>query len=183
MAESVISSVTAGEVLQPGTTIELRASRSVDPRFAQGAVRLVARGSSRAVNAGVSARGRLIRLSTEGLAPGAYDLVVSELLGAKGERLVERMVIPFVIAPVSGKVPSDLRTEHAVRLHIGDLAVQRLAPGETARAGHVDVVKAVGRKDGQPVQLAFDEGGSSGRHRRAAGWRRASPSREVRAAR
>ena len=159
MAESVSVSVTPGEILQPGTTIEIRTGRAVDPRFAQGAIRLTSRASGRPVTVGVSAKGRLLKLSTEGLAAGKYDLVISELLGAKGERLVDRRVIPFVIVPISGDVPKDLRVEHAVRLHVGDLAVARFAPGTSGRAGHIDVVKAVGRADGQPVQLAFDEGG------------------------
>ena len=160
-AELVSVNITAGEVVPPGSTIELRLARSADPRFAQGAVRLRERGSSRPIPIQLAARGRAIRVSTDGLRPGAYDLIVEELLGAKGERLVDRLVIPFSIVPISGDVPSGLRIEHAVRLSISDLAVQRLAPGERSeKGGHIDMLKTVDRTTGDAVDLAFDEHGS-----------------------
>ena len=67
--------------------------------------------------------------------------------------------MPFSVVPISGKIPNGLRVEHTVRLFIDDLNVVRLAPGEATRGGHVDVVKAVHRTKGTPVELAFDERG------------------------
>jgi hypothetical protein len=156
----VSANITAGEVVQPGAVIELRAARPIDRRWAQGTVRLMRRRSTQPVTVELAERGRVLRIPTGDLGPGSYELVVSELLGTKGERLVDRLVVPFSVIPIAGAVPPDLRVEHAVRLVVGELDVQRLGPGEGSRAGHVDVVKAVGRKDGEPVELAFDENGS-----------------------
>lgn len=152
--------ITAGETLQPGSLIELRAVLPIHPRWAQGAVRLVKGGSSQPVTVKLAARGRVLTIPTGQLGPGAYELVVSELLGTKGERLVDRLVVPFSVVPISGQVPPELRVEHAVRLVIGELDVQRLAPGQRSKSGHVDVIKAVRRKDGEPVELAFDQDGA-----------------------
>jgi hypothetical protein len=159
-ANLVAVNVTAGEILQPGAPIELRAGRPIDPRWAQGAVRLLHRGAVQPVTVELTSRGRVMNVSTRHLGPGAYELVVSELLGAKGERLVERLVVPFSIVPMTGKVPSGLRAEHAVRLVVGELEVERLAPGTTSKTGHVDVIKAVDRTSGALVELAFDQDGS-----------------------
>ena len=63
------------------------------------------------------------------------------------------------MVPISGEVPDGLRVEHAVRLVVGELTVQRLAPGEASATGHLDVVKAVDRSTGRPVELGFDERG------------------------
>lgn len=153
--------VVPGEILQPGSLIELRAAHPIHPRWAQGAVRLIHGGSSQRVTVTLAARGRALRIATGRLEPGGYELVVSELLGTRGERLVDRLVVPFSIVPISGHVPPDVRVEHAVRLAIGELDVERLAPGQRSEAGHVDVVKAVGRKDGEPVELAFDQDGAT----------------------
>jgi hypothetical protein len=67
--------------------------------------------------------------------------------------------IPFSVIPVAGRVPEELRVEHAVRLFFDDLRVVRLQPGQENRAGHVDVLKAVHRTKGTPVEMAFDERG------------------------
>jgi hypothetical protein len=156
----VTANIEAGEILQAGSVIELRAEGAIDRRWAQGAVRLIRGGTSQPVTVQLAARGRVLRVPTRQLSPGAYELVISELLGTKGERLLDRLVVPFSIVPISGKVPPELRVEHAVRLVVGELDVQRLAPGQRSKTGHVDVIKAVGRTDGKAVELAFDAAGS-----------------------
>jgi hypothetical protein len=156
--ENVTVNISPGEIVQPGTTIELTAPRAIDPRSAQGAIRLRQGGQTSRAIVSVAKRGRVLRIPTDDLPAGSHELVVDELLDVKGERLVDRLTIPFHVVPLSGRIPAGLRVEHAVRLVVGDLGVERLTPGE-ARKGHVDMVKAVGRKDGQAVELAFDEHG------------------------
>jgi hypothetical protein len=158
--ELVTVNVAPGEIVQPGFVIELSAARPVDPRSAQSAVRLVQGNSPVLISVELVGRGRVLRIPTKELSSGAYKLVISELLDAKGERLVSRLAVPFSVVPISAEIPADLRVEHAVRLVIGEFAVERLAPGERSNAGHVDVVKAVGREKSEAVELAFDERGS-----------------------
>jgi hypothetical protein len=152
------ASVTADEVIAPGTTIELAFGAPVDPQSAQGAIRVEHRCGEVAVRVTLAKRGRVVTVGLDDTV-GPCALVISELLGAKGQRLVDYHRLPFTVVPISGKVPSELRVEHAVRLFVDELQVVRLAPGATGAAGHVDVVKAVDRKTGTPVELAFDERG------------------------
>ena len=88
------------------------------------------------------------------------NLSISELLSTKGEKLVDHYRLPFRSCRSRAKSRDDLRVEHAVRLFIDELHVG--APGPRRgdhRAGHLDVVKAVHRTRGTPVELAFDERG------------------------
>jgi hypothetical protein len=159
-AESLTISVSPGEILQPGETIEIRSTTAIARRFAQSAVRLTRRGAAVPITVRVGARGRLLSVSTADLEPGPYELDIRELLGSRGERLVDRRAIPFAIVPISGDLPAGSRVEHAVRIVVGDLAVERLAPGGRSDRGHVDVVKAVDRDSGEAKELAFDQDGS-----------------------
>jgi Subtilase family len=151
--------IAAGEVLQPESTIELSASRPIEARSAQGAIRLLRGCAPVRAELELLKRGRAAVVRTEPLDPGGYVLTVSELLDEKGERLARRLEIPFSVAPITGKLPRERRVEHAVRLQIGELDVTRLDPGERPEAGWIDVVKTAHRKTGEAEELAFDERG------------------------
>ena len=154
-----IINVTADEIVAVGSTIELTLGAQVDPQSAQGAIRVVRGCEQVATGIALAKPGRVVTVRLDEAAIGACELVVSELLGTKGETLVDYYRLPFSVVPISGKVPNGLRVEHTVRLFIDELDIVRLAPGEATRAGHVDVVKAVHRTKGTPVELAFDERG------------------------
>src|SRR2546423_3379543 len=151
--------IAAGEVLQPDSSIELHASRPVGPRSAQGAISLARGCFPVPIEVELRQRGRVGVVRTEGLAPGAYVLAVSELLDRKGDRLSGRVEVPFTVAPITGELPPEHRVEHAVRLQIGEFVVTRLAPGERSEAGWIDVVKAVHRETGGPEEFAVDQRG------------------------
>ena len=156
---TIRANVIANEVVAPGSTIELTLSGSVDPQSAQGAIRVMRGCDLLAVKIEVSKRGRVVLVHLDPETIGACVLSVTELLGPKGERLVNAFSLPISVMPITGTVPSDLRVEHAVRLFFGDMSVERLAPGQLTRGGHIDALKAVNRKDGKPVELAFNERG------------------------
>jgi len=156
-APSFTANVAADEIIADGRTIELSFAAAVDPQSAQGAIQL--RRGCETLRARIKVTKRTVQVEAPEVAPGALRLVISELLGAKGEMLVEHYVLPFSVIPISGKLPADLRIEHAARVVINEFDVVRLAPGQEARGGHIDVVKAVNRKDGMPIELAFDERG------------------------
>ena len=106
---AITASVTADEVIAPGTTIELTFNAEVDAQSAQGAIRVQHRCEQVAANVTLSKRGRLATVQLDDTAIGAHSLVVSELLTAKGEKLVDNYRLPFSIIPVSGKIPPELR--------------------------------------------------------------------------
>lgn len=151
----------ADEIIQPGRKIHLTFGVAVDPKSAQAAVRVLHCGCAVPVRVSVDKRRRVVAVQIEETRFGGMVLAVTELLGAKGERLVGRWRLPFSVAPVSGKIPENFRVEHAARLVTGELGTKRLAPGESAEGGHIDVVKAVHRAKGMPVEMAFDERGRS----------------------
>lgn len=153
------ASITADEIVPPGSTIELTFRAQVDPQSAQGAIRL-ARGPERLhARVALDKPGRVVTVRIDDDAIGACELVVEELLSTKGLKLVVHHRLPFSVVPIAGRVPAGLRVEHTVRLYFDELRVVRLAPGQENRAGYVDVVKAVHRTKGTPVELAFDERG------------------------
>jgi hypothetical protein len=161
MSTSVLqSSITADEVIAPGTVIELAFAAPVDPQSAQAAIRVVRGCEPLRVAIELAKRGRVVSVRIDEAVVGACQLLVGEVLGVKGERLVERHRVAFSVLPISGKLPENLRVEHAVRLFIDELQVVRLAPGEKRSEGHIDVVKAVHRRKGTAVELAFDERGA-----------------------
>ena len=121
--------ITADEVIAPGSTIELAFAAPVEEKSAQGAIRVTCGCEPRSVRIEVAKRGRLVRVNVDETVLGACRLVIAELLGAKGERLVDTYGLPFSVAPLPGKLPAGLRVEHAVRLVIGDLHVERVALG------------------------------------------------------
>ena len=153
------SSVTPDEIIAPGTAIELTFRSEVDRQSAQASIRVERKCEQVATQVALDKRGRVATVRLDESAIGPHALVITELLSTKGEKLVENYRVPFSVVPISGKIPGELRVEHAVRLFIGDLHVTRFGPGEEGRAGHVDVVKAVDRTKGTPIELAFDERG------------------------
>ncbi|HEV7993066.1 MAG TPA: S8 family serine peptidase [Gemmatimonadaceae bacterium] len=153
------ASIIADEVVAPGTDIELSFGSELDPRSVQGAIRVEHRCEQMPARVALGKRGRSVTVQLEDTVVGACSLVIAELLSAKGEKLVEYHRLPFAVVPISGKVPGELRVEHTVRVVIDDLQVVRLAPGQATRVGHIDLVKAVDRAKGTPVELAFNERG------------------------
>jgi hypothetical protein len=160
--DTILVTVVPGEIITAGATLEVHCQRPVDPRSAQASVRV--RHGDRVVLATVTVakRGRVIQVPTNDFRPGAHELVVDELLDTKGERLTERVSVPFVVGAFAGDVPRDLRVEHAVHLSVGELASTRIDPGQRAADGerYVEIIKAVHRDRGDAVDLAFDEGGN-----------------------
>jgi len=156
---SLTSNVVAGEIVPVGSNIELTFSMPVDPQSAQGAIRVLRGCEQVQSRIALGRRGRAVTVRLNDGAIGSYELVISELLSTKGKQLVDHHRLPFAIVPIAGKIPGDMRVEHAVRLVVDQLNVTRVAPGEGSRAGYMDVVKAVHRTKGTPVELAFDDGG------------------------
>lgn len=153
------ASVSANEIVQPGTPIELTLAGAAEPQSVQASIRVRRGCTDVALTVELAKRGRTIILRLPDDAMGSYQLIVRELLGAKGERLVDEFILPFSVIPITGKIPPELRVEHAARLFIGELQVERLAPGQQTRGGYIDAIKAVSRKDGTPVELAFTDKG------------------------
>jgi hypothetical protein len=163
MDTSLQFSFTPGEIVAAGTTLEVRTERPVEIRSAQGAVGLRRAGRPLGVLPTLAGRRRVIRVTTDGLEPGGYELTVGEMLDGKGTPVAEPVTVPFVVGALRGRVPTGFRVEQAVHLAVGELGVDRLAPGTDTTDGgrYLELVKAVHRDTGERVELAFDEDGRS----------------------
>ena len=150
-----------GEVISAGTPLGVTGPRTLDPQSAQSALRIrPARGAALRTDVRIVGRGDTAELTTSDLPPGGYELLIGGLRDTDGEQLAEPHTVAFTVGALTGDVPSALRVEHAVQLAIGELDVTRLRPESAPPAeGYFEVVKAVDRKTGEPVELAFDATG------------------------
>jgi len=157
---SITYSFAPDEIIAPGTTLELRTSRDVNPESAQGAVRLLRAGKQ--VPVAIAARGNVIQISTNDLSPASYQVAVGKLLDNGGQLLSGPTVASVVVGGLRGNIPSGFRAEHAVHVAIGDTSATRLLPGEQGLDGteYVEIVKAVNIDTQELVDLAFDAKGN-----------------------
>ena len=103
--------------------------------------------------------GRTVSVDTATLPLGRHRLTVSELSESRTGARLDDLAVDFVVVDSGAPVPDELSVHHAVRLSIGDLDVERLPMDGKRDGAYVDVFKADHRKDGSPVQLAYDERG------------------------
>ena len=149
-------SIDADEVISPTTIIEVHAPRAINPKSAQDAIRIV----GREVTIELAKRGRVARVTTSGELPtGRHRLVISELLDTKGQRLVELLERPFVVADLP-ELSGDMRIEHLTQVRVDELQLTRV-PVAKRDQRVARFIKAVDRKSGAPIELAFDEDGKS----------------------
>lgn len=155
-------SIVAGEVIAAGLSLTVISPQAIDRQSAQAALRIrPVRGPLLRSDLRIGDGGRRAEISTAGLPPGAYELVIGALYGEDGSQLVEPHTVPFAIGALTGAIPDDHRVEHAVHLAVGELGVTRLSPGARPADGgvYLELVKAVHRETGEPAELAFDSAG------------------------
>ena len=145
----------------PGTPITVKASAPVDPRSARSGISARQGQEQYRVEVTLADSDKTIQISTKSLSVGKYDLVINELLEAKGERFPKLIVIPFILDKLAGQVPDGARVENVTRLQIGEHHSRKLRPGQDAEkdTGYVEFVKVVDPKSHAPTELAFDHQG------------------------
>ena len=96
-----------------------------------------------------------------GLAPGPHTLRVGELVSARGERLSAPVEVPFFVSDSRAKVPRHAagREHRAAEASIG--SARSGCPRRRRPDGrYVELMKAIHRRTGEPVALAFDQRGA-----------------------
>ena len=161
MAPSLSYSFTAAEFLALGTTISIKASVPVDPRSARSGISVHQGQEQYGAEVTLADGDKTINVSTKVLPTGGYDLVISELLEAKGERFPKLIVIPFKLDKLAGKVPDGARVDNIARVQIGEHHSRKLRPGQDAEKDteYVEFVKYVDAKSNKPDEVAFDRHG------------------------
>ena len=150
-------SVEANEVVIGPRRLQVRASAALEPETARGALGLEAgRGTVTLSN-----KGRTATLALDGKLPaGPQTLVVGELVTARGRRLNERIEVPFFVSDSRAKIGGNLRVESMVRLQVDQLGTTRVSAAQRPEGRYIEVMKAVDRRSGRPVDLAFDHRGA-----------------------
>jgi hypothetical protein len=144
------------QVMFPGESIVLDSKVRLDARSLQGSV-------------SIPSQKGLVKLSKDGRravwqpgkepAAGWHFLSVGELLTAKGEKLSVNSNIPFFVTDSKARIPGNLAVESMVRLKVNDLSAERISAHSAPRGKFIEIMKAADKKNGKPVELAFDENG------------------------
>jgi hypothetical protein len=158
MTAQLTISIANNEIVTPKHSIAVTAPEPIDPRSASAAIRLV--GQRGLVVLSEDGRTATVTAS-EGrpLTPGTYRLVVDELLSAKGERLSEKLVVPFQVSDTIADLDDSIQVQSMVRLVVNDLDTTRHPLYTRPDRPYLEVLKAVERKSGEPVEVAFDHRG------------------------
>ena len=153
---SIEISIEPNEVVVGDPRLEIQARSPLDPETARGAIALV----SAHGQVSLSRNGQVARFDPEnGLPPGPQTLLVEELVSARGRRLSDRIEVPFFVSDSRAKVPARLRVESIVRLRVEKLGTVRLSAAKRPAGKFIEIMKAVDRKTGSPVELGFDQDG------------------------
>lgn len=154
---SIEVSVDPYEIVLGTPRLEVKARSALDPETARGSLSLGAHHS----DVTLSDDGRTATAVPEGdLPPGPHTLIVEELVSTRGKRLTDRLVLPFFVSDSRAEVKSSLRIESLVRLRVERLGTVRLAAPKRPGGSFIEIMKAVDRSTGKPVELAFDQDGS-----------------------
>ncbi|MBA3626017.1 MAG: S8 family serine peptidase, partial [Methylibium sp.] len=147
-------SVRAGEVLPRGRPIEIRFAQALHEEARRGITL-----AGQRVDVRDAGDGRSFVIGTAGLPSGSHRLRIEGVWTARGGKRLSDADIPFEVVDTTAPLPEDCVVQHAVRLRIGALEVERLPMNGRGEGAWFDVFKAVRRNSGERVQLAFDEGG------------------------
>ena len=181
---SIEIAVEPHEVVLGTPSIEVRAQSPLDDETAKGALALKSEPRNRLAFAG--SEGRDLR-TRQRAAAGPDTLVIEELVSTRGKRLSERVEVPFFVSDSRASVDRRLRVESIVRLRVERLGTVRLSAAKRPSGKFIEIMKAVDRKTGKPVELAFDQDGAKVdkdeifdriRQNRHAGIRQAPPDAE-----
>jgi hypothetical protein len=153
-SQQPVLSIEPGEVVRRGRPIQVSHRTQLSAESVRG---IVVVGQAPTVTLDEGARS--VTVDTATLPLGRHQLRVDELGENRSGAKLDDVAVDFVVVDSSAPVPDELSVHHAVRLVIGDLDVARLAMDGKAEAGSIDVFKAVHRKDGSPVQVAYDSRG------------------------
>jgi hypothetical protein len=155
-AKAPRTSIEPHEIVFSGTLIELTSSEPLDPESAGRSIQLQGHRGQVHLQSG----GRCARLEPEGGLPhGHQTLIVGELVSKDGRRIADGHVVPFYVTDSVAKVDPNLRVESIVRLRVGTLDTQRIPAHQRPKGTYVEFMKAVDRRSGRPVDLAFDQDG------------------------
>jgi hypothetical protein len=148
--------IASNEIIIGSRRLTLRVSASLDVQIARSAIQL--RSVPSTVKLSGNSRTATIIPDAE-LSPGPHALTVGELVSTKGKKLADPFVVPFFVSDSIAKIRSSLIVQSVVRLKVEQLGTVRLSAEKRPDGPFIELMKAVDRKNGRPVELAFDHRG------------------------
>jgi hypothetical protein len=163
MGESQIRSLvpTPHEILLGDVVLSIESELSVDARSAESNVRVFDRAGDFVPGTVKVIRGgrRLEWRPEQPVAPGTFRVAVEELATPEGQRIDGKLDVPFVVASSAAKVPNRLAIRSLQRAAVRPRGLVPLTPADRPRGRIIQYVKAVDRRSGDTVTLAFDRDG------------------------
>jgi hypothetical protein len=153
---AIMVNINSFDVVFPKTIIRIESDRPIDYRSVQEALVL----SGRKAQGKLSQDAKTITLGEDQpFEPGNHQLIIGELIDNEGNLLGGSYSIPFCVVDSVASVAEDLSVKSFVRLQTEPLQTTRLSSFKRPRKPYIEVMKAVHRKTGEPVELAFDQEG------------------------
>jgi hypothetical protein len=148
--------VEPNEIIIGPRRLKLRVRASLDLEIARSAIEL----RSVPSNVQLSGQGRTATVipDTE-LSPGPHVLSVGELVSTKGKKLADPFVVPFFVSDSIAKIGPSLFVQSIVRLKVEQLGTVRVSAAKRPEGRFIELMKAVDRKSGRPIEFAFDHRG------------------------
>jgi hypothetical protein len=163
MGASQIRSIvpTPHEILLGDVVLSIESDLPVEARSAESNVRVFERVDGLVPGTTKITRGgrRLEWRPEQPIAPGAFRLTVEELATPDGQRIDGELDVPFVVASSAAKVPNRLAIRSLLRAAVRPRGLEPVGPADRPRGQTVEFVKAVDRRSGNAVTLAFDREG------------------------
>ena len=147
-----VADIASGEIVPAGRSITIGGGAFA----ADSAHAVVVSGGGSAAVRHQQRSGRLV-VETADLTPGFHQLVVDGVPSGKAAR--QEFRTEFVVVETAAPLSTEHVVTHAVRLRIGELDVERLPLRSGLDGPFIDAFKAIGRRDDEPVELAFDQDG------------------------
>jgi hypothetical protein len=164
MGESQIRSIvpTPHEILLGDVVLSIESDLSVDARSAESNVRVFDRAGDLVPGTVKFIRGgrRLEWRPEQPVASGTFRVTVEELATPDGQRIEGKLDVPFVVASSAAKVPNRLAIRSVQRAAVRPRGLVPLTPADRPRGQTVEFIKAVDRRSGDAVTLAFDREGN-----------------------
>ena len=105
-------------------------------------------------------KGEFLWSSAEGFPPGRHRIAFEAMTNRRFRKLSDAVEIPFMVVESSARIPDRLRIESFSRVRVEDSGhTMRFAIDQRPRGAYVEHFKAVDRRSGKPVELAFDQDG------------------------
>jgi hypothetical protein len=145
-----------GDLVTPGDELIIDLGSEVNLKEAASAIKLLKYSENVASCDVLDAKVGTVKVSTKGLPPGNYQLLVANPGDTEPNN---QDLIPVRLGILAGKIPPEFTVQHSSRVIVEDTKLVPLNPGADSKTPFVEFVKTFNKETGKHVELAFDQTG------------------------